>query len=448
MLAVAIEAARQLAASVEDRILGNQLDNVRFLRAVNVNESERGVEAKIVMRRRGQATNTSGQKLCYDWRFFGTNGDDWDECAHGSNKVELQPESDLAPEQARFSETRRRRFARSVTEELEANAEKCRLIVHHSQLYRNMLKRSGFDYGPYFQLLREISYDGDGHATAILPLRDYALTMRYAGEDPCVGGGNPVPTIMFSHLRKLWVSQQLFKTGGNPQLRVATHETMRAFREAECRTTVVFDDTAEPVIVLDGQRGTAITSLQKSAEGEGISEDSKQLLYSLEYKPHLSLLSEVEKSAYLTEAFKKDSRCRPSHKEIVDLADAISLHFIEAALDRINRENQPIKDKWTLQSRDLGHLDIQGVLREADSEPTQRLSKKIIFEGNLADEFYYCDVFRTNNSKMGAYMDHLAHMNPKLRVLEVGAGTGSSTGRILPYLSVQGEEWGLPGPVR
>ncbi|TDZ28552.1 Highly reducing polyketide synthase alt5 [Colletotrichum spinosum] len=326
-----------------------------------------------------------------------------------------------------------------------------------------MSKRSEFDYGPYFQLLREISYDGDGHTTAILPLRDYTLTMRHAGEDPCVvhpstldaichlqrvalprGGWNPVPTMVFSHLRKLWVSQKLFKTGGNPQLRVATHETMRAFRESECRTTVVFDDTAEPVIVLDGQRGTAITRLQKSAEGEGISEDSKQLFYSLE----------------------------PSHKEIVDLADAISLHFIEAALDphleryvAWMRRVHKVRDKWTLQSRDLGHLDIQGVLREADSEPTQRLSKKvgehlykilkgeenahqIIFVRAISPTFYHCDVFRTNNSKMGAYMDHLAHMNPKLRVLEVGAGTGSSNGRILPYLSVQGEEWGPPRPVR
>ncbi|TEA14336.1 Highly reducing polyketide synthase sor1 [Colletotrichum sidae] len=423
MLAVAIEAARQLAASVEDRILGYKLDNVRFLHIVNVHDSERGVEA-------------NGQKLCYDWRVFGTNGDDWDECAHGSIKVELQPESDLAPGQARFSETRRRRFARSVTEELEADAEKCRLTVHHSQLYRNMSKRTGFDYGPYFQLLREISYDRGGHATAVLPLRDYTLAMR--GLPLSRGGWNPVPTMVFSHLRKLWMSQQLFKAGGNPQLRVATHETMRAFREAECRTTVVFDDTAEPVIVLDGQRGTAITSLQKSTEGEGISEDSKQLLYSLEYKPDLPLLS-----------------------EIVDRADAISLHFIEAALDRINRENQPIKYERHLER----YVAWMRRVHKNKSEPTQRLSKKvgehlykilkgednahqIIFEGNLADEFYHCDVFRTNNSKMRAYMDHLAHMNPKLRVLEVGAGTGSSTGRILPYLSVQGEEWGPPRPVR
>ncbi|KAF6828375.1 KR domain-containing protein [Colletotrichum plurivorum] len=458
MLVMAIEAARQLATPVSDRIIGYQLENVRFLRAINVDDSERGTEAKIVVRRRRQATNASGQKLCYDWRVFGANGDDWDECAYGGIKVELEPEEGSASaEESARSEARRARFAASVSAELQRDAEKCRLSVHPSQFYKNMSKRSGFDYGPYFQLLRNISYDREGHAAATLSLRDYAGTMPYASENPCVvhpstldaichlqmvalsqGGWNAVPTMMFSHLRKLWVSNKLLGSAGNPELPVATHETMRAFREAECRTTVVLGD--EPVIVLDGQRGTAISSLQKSAGGSDSDEHSKQMLYSLEYKPDLA--------------------------ETIDRADAIALHFIEATLDAIDGENTPIKygdhleryvawmrrvrqsrDKWTLESRGLGHLDPQGLLRDADDEPTQRLTKKvghhlhailkgeenalqIIFEGNLANACPKSSI-------------------PSLRVLEVGAGTGSSTGRILPYLTAEGAvEWGAPKPVR
>ncbi|KAF6838015.1 KR domain-containing protein [Colletotrichum musicola] len=502
MLVMAIEAVRQLATPVSDRILGYQLENVRFLRAINVDDSERGTEAKIVVRRRRQATNASGQKLCYDWRVFGANGDNWDECAYGGIKVELEPENSASTEESARSEARGARFAASVSEELRRDAEKCRLSVHPSQLYKNMSKRSGFDYGPYFQLLRSISYDREGHAAATLSLRDYAGTMPYAGEDPCVvhpstldaichlqmvalsqGGWNAVPTMMFSHLRKLWVSNKLLVSAGNPELRVATHETMRAFREAECRTTVVLGD--EPVIVLDGQRGTAISSLQKAAGGSDSDEHSKQMLYSLEYKPDLALLYEGEKKSYLTGVFKNDPRCWAPDKETIDRADAIALHFIEATLEAIDGENTLIKygdhleryvawmrrvrqrrDKWTLESRGLGHLDSQGLLRDADDEPTQRLTKKvgqhlhailkgeenalqIIFEGNLANEFYHSDVFSTNNSKMGAYMNFLAHTNPNLRVLEVGAGTGSSTGRILPYLTTEGAvEWGAPKPVR
>ncbi|KAK1474820.1 KR domain-containing protein [Colletotrichum cuscutae] len=486
MLVMAIEAARQLATPVENRIRGYQLDNVRFLRAIDVDDSERGTEAKIVMRRRRQATNTSGQQLCYDWRVFGTNGDDWNECAYGSIKVELEPEQALGSEQAAASEARRSRFETSIKEQLQADVDKCRLVVHPSQLYKNMSQRSGFDYGPYFQLLKNISYDREGHATAMLSARDYTSSMPYAGEDPCVvhpstldavchlqmvalsqGGWNAVPTMMFSHLRKLWVSQKLFVAPGNPQLRVATRETnMRAFREAECRTLVTFADSNEPVLVLDGQRGTAITSL-KSADTAATSQgDSGQKFYGLDYKPDLSLLTVDAKSRYFAAAFKEDTRCRAPPRELTDRADAIALHFVEAALEQLTRMISRCNSIITwLESRGLSHLRIEDILDEAEGEPTQRLTKKVgehlhsilkgevnalqvIFEGNLANEFYHSDIFATNNSKMGAYINVLAHANPKLRLLEVGAGTGSSTGRILPYLAAQGVEGGPPEAVR
>ncbi|KAL2881167.1 hypothetical protein SGCOL_003457 [Colletotrichum sp. CLE4] len=326
--------------------------------------------------------------------------------------------------------------------------------------------------------------------------------MPYALEDPCVvhpstldavchlqmvalsqGGWNAVPTMMFSHLRKLWVSQRLFEAPGNLQLRAATQETMRAFREAECRTLVTFADSNEPVLVLDGQRGTAITSL-KSADAATSHGESGQNFYGLDYKPDLSLLDAKAKSRYFASAFKEDPRCRAPPKELIDRADAIALHFIETALKQVDKEDEPLqfdnhltrhvkwmrrvhqsRDTWTLDSRGLSHLSIQEILDEADSEPTQRLTKKVgehlhsilkgeanalqvIFEGNLANEFYHSDIFATNNSKMGAYINVLAHANPKLRVLEVGAETGSSTGRILPYLAAQGVEGGPPEAVR
>ncbi|TLD09599.1 hypothetical protein PspLS_11722 [Pyricularia sp. CBS 133598] len=508
MLVMAIEAARQLAsASVEDRIRGYRLDNVRFLRSVDANDTERGSEAKIVLRPRRQTTNTGGQQFCYDWRVFGINNDDWIECAHGSIQVEVAPQQGTEAEQVARSEARRARLDASLTSQVRTVADKCRLMVHPSQVYKHMSELSGFDYGPYFQCLGDISYDREGHATATLRLRDYADKMAYAAEDPCVihpttldaichlqmvalsqGGWNAVPTMMFSHLRRLWVSHKLFTAEGNPQMRAATQETMRAFREAECRTLVTLEGSEEPVVVLEGQRGTAITSLASSGGTAASGPESKQWLYGLDYKPDLSLLSPAEAQNHLASVFKRDPRCSASPKEKVDRADAIALHYIELALDAIDKEAAPLqfddhlaryvkwmrrirqqRGQWTLESRGLGHLDIEDVLRGADSEPTQRLTKKVgqhlhqilkgsvnalqvIFEGNLADanlgaEFYHCDVFATNNSKMGAYVDILAHKNPKLRLLEVGAGTGSFTGRIMPYLAA-GEEGGAPVPVR
>ncbi|KDN71930.1 putative KR domain-containing protein [Colletotrichum sublineola] len=504
MLVMAIEAARQLAsASVEDRIRGYRLDNVRFLRSIDANDTERGSEAKIVLQPRRQTTNSGSQQFCYDWRVFGINNDDWIECAHGSIQVEIDPQQGTEAEQVARSEARRARIAASVRNQVRAVTDKCRLVVHPSQVYKHMSELSGFDYGPYFQCLGDISYDREGHATATLRLRDFADKMTYAAEDPCVihpttldaichlqmvalsqGGWNAVPTMMFSHLRKLWVSHKLFTAEGNPQLRAATKETMRYFREAECRTLVTLEGSEEPVVILEGQRGTAITSLASSEGTAASAPESRQWLYGLDYKPDLSLLRSEEAQDYLASVFRQDPRCSSSPKEKVDRADAIALHYIELALDAIDKETAPPmqfedhlgryvkwmrrirqeRSQWTLESRGLGHLNMEDVLKDADYEPTQRLTKKVgqhlyqilkgsenalqvIFEGNLADEFYHCDVFATNNSKMGAYIDILAHKNPKLRLLEVGAGTGSFTGRIMPYLA-PGEEGGAPVPVR
>ncbi|CAA9961740.1 hypothetical protein PTMSG1_05117 [Pyrenophora teres f. maculata] len=464
MLVMAIEAVRQLAGPNEHRISGYRLRNVRFLRAITVNRSERGSEARIQMRPRKQATNNTNLTW-YDWRIYTTADDEWIECAYGSVMAEVDP--DANPEQAEASSARRLRFIQDLRREHEADAEKCSLGVYHTQLYQNMAKFSGFDYGPYFQQLRNISYDRSGHASATLALRGYSETMPYAHEDPCVihpttldaichlqmvalskGGWQPIPTMMFSHLKDLWVSHKLFTAESNAQIRAATHETMRSFREAECKTVVLLADSLEPVLVAEGQRGTAITSFSRSSNSD--SDDSaSRMSYDISYQPDLSLLTMKETQDYLMSTF-NDPRYRPPPKANVDHGDAISLYFVESVLKQLEidgpqhyedhferyvawmRRVAANRHKWTLESRGLGHMDIQEILREADNEPTQRLAKKvgenlyqilkgkanalqIIFEGGLADAFYHSEMF-------------------SLRVLEIGAGTGSSTAQILPYL--------------
>ncbi|KAH9870202.1 hypothetical protein J1614_007125 [Plenodomus biglobosus] len=434
MLVMAIEAVRQLAGPNEHRISGYRLRNVRFLRAITVNKSERGSEARIQMRPRKQAANNTNITW-YDWCIYTTAADEWIECAYGSVMAEFDP--NMNPEQAEASSARRLRLVQDLRRQYDEDAAKCSLGVYHTQLYQNMAKFSGFDYGPYFQQLRNISYDRSGHASATLALRGYSEHMSYANEDPCVihpttldaichlqmvalskGGWEPIPTMMFSHLKDLWVSQKLFTAKADAQLRVATHETMRSFREAECKTVVLLDDSLEPVLVAEGQRGTAITSFPRSSVKD--SDDSaSRMSYSISYQPDLSLLSMWETQDYLMSTF-NDPRYRPPPKENVDRGDAISLHFVEGVLKQLDIDGpQHYKDhferyvawmrrvaasrhKWTLESRGLGHMDIQEILRTADNEPTQRLAKKvgehlyqilkgeanalqIIFEGGLAD---------------------------------------------------------------
>jgi acyl transferase domain-containing protein len=426
MIAMAIEAARQLSAHQEHQITGYRLKNMRFLRAININTSEHGTEAQIHLRPRRLASNITAHTW-YDWRIYSLNSDEWTECAYGSIKVELGNDNSA------IVDARNTRVVESLQQIYQQAASQCSQSVHHDQLYDNLAK-FGFSYGPYFRQLRGVRYSKTGCASATLALRGYAEKMLYAAEDPCVihpttldslchlqmvalssGGWKQIPTMIFSHLRELWVSQKLLTAVGNPLLSASTHETMRGFREAEFDTIVLLADTQEPVLTIEGERGTAITSLSLFAEASAKGSDG--IIYSLDFRPDLSLLNTEETRNVLTPCFKE---FEPPVKENIDRADAIALYHVERVLKQLSRDTRPQdkshlkryiswmervaneRTKYTLESRDRGNLDIRDVLREAHSEPSQRLIAavgdnlyqiitgqtdplQVIFEGGLAD---------------------------------------------------------------
>ncbi|EAT80347.2 hypothetical protein SNOG_11935 [Parastagonospora nodorum SN15] len=338
-----------------------------------------------------------------------------------------------------------------------------------------MAKLSGFDYGPYFQQVRNISYDRSGHASATLALGGHSETMPYAQEDPCFiypttldaiyhlqiaalskGGWETITTMMFSHLKDLWVSHKLLAAGADSQLRAATHETMPSFREAECKTIVLLADSMEPVLVVEGQRGTAITSFPGSAFTDG-DDSASRMSYGIPYQPDLSLLTMEETEDYLIFTF-DNPKYRPLPKETVDRGDAISLFFVENVLKQLDVDVPQHYEDHFREIRGHGCAVLPRTdtdfLEEAEHEPTQKLAKKfgenlyqilkgdanalpIIFEGGSADAFYYSEIFSVGYRKVGAHMSIMAHKNPQLRVLEIGAGTGSSTAQILRYLVLQ-----------
>ncbi|KAK1978867.1 KR domain-containing protein [Colletotrichum cereale] len=482
MIAMAIEGVRQLATNESHRIRGYQLKNIRFQKAITVDKSDKGVEVRIQMRQRKQVTNNPIQGW-YDWRIYTTSSEEWVECAYGSIRLDLDPKNEI--ERAIDADARLTRFSKTIKEGYMQDAEKCVLGVHHTQFYDNIHKHSGYDYGDAFRQLRDIKYDRAGHATASLSLRNYMDAMPWASEDPCVihptafdaifqaqmvalsqGGWERIPTMMFTRLKSLWVSHALFTTPGNPKLSIASHETMRTFREVECKTVVLFDGLSEPVLVSSGQRGTAITSLATSLGSGG--KAANLMSYGIDYRPDLSLLHPKEIQAHMESVFKKEGLLPPI-KENIDRADALALHFVEAVLEKLDQTGfkkfeghlekyvawmrwvAAHRQKWSLESRGRTDLKIEDIIAEADSEPSQRLGNmvgaqlyhiltgeknplQVIFEGGLVEDFYHSDMFSTNDTKVGAYMRLLVHSNPHMRILELGAGTGSSTAQILPSL--------------
>ncbi|EOD51963.1 putative polyketide synthase protein [Neofusicoccum parvum UCRNP2] len=448
MLVMAIEAARQLCPR-PDGITGYRLQNVRLLRAIPVSGSDQGSEAQLHMRPRGDPA----QHPWYDWRIFTLGGGggsdaDWVEAAHGSVKVEHRAESSdddgMAARAARRADALRSRHDEVVGS--------CFLGVRR-ELFYDAVARLGFQYGPFFRQLRDVRYDGAGRAAASIPLRSWVPGTPYAETDPCVihpvaldalthlmmvalsaGGGRPIPTMMFTHLKEMWVSQELLTAAGEPVLHASAYETMRGFREAEYSMTAFLAGSREPVLTSEGQRGTAITSLAGSA---AMDDGTDKMCYGMDWKPCMALMTREQAQKYFERQFAV--HIAPPSKETIDFADALAMHYLESVLEELDKDSSRKYEKhfekyvwWMRQvvhDKDrVGEHLRQVLIGKAD--PLQ-----VIFEGHLVDEFYHSPLLTLNSKKMGVVIEVLAHENPGLRVLEIGAGTGSSTAEILPYLT-------------
>lgn len=408
IIVMAIEAARQMTESQQQnqnqeqqqRIVGYRVADVRFLRSIPVDTSERGNEAQLHMRQRRDNINNTLQKW-YDWRVFTIGAaDEWLEAAHGSIKVEVESVGSV-------DETTRRRQQREFDRlrmEHDGIIDACKYKTYPDQMYGN-IRAHGMDYGPYFARLSDISYNNDGRATASLTTRDYAEKMEYANEDPCVihpttldalchlqmvsvsaGGLRSIPAMMFTHCREMWISNKLFEVQGNLKLQAATSETMRGFRECECDTVALHAETREPMVIIRGERGTAITSLDHDADAEPVA-----ACYQLAYQPDLSLMTNEETFGFLmNNTFKgfalPDRNC-------LDRVDAIVNYYVEKTLQLLEKETftyptdhlaqyiQWMKRQYAGKSRqeldDRPDIDVEALLLADPAEPTEDLVRRV-----------------------------------------------------------------------
>lgn len=411
IIVMAIEAARQMTESQQQnenqnkqqRIVGYRVADVRFLRSIAVDAGERGSEAQLHMRQRRDNINNTLQKW-YDWRVFTIgSADEWLEAAHGSIKVEVEAISS-ADEAA---QRRQQREADKLRAEHDRIIDYCKFKTYPDQMYGN-IRAHGMDYGPYFARLSDISYDNSGRAAASVTTRDYAEKMEYANEDPCVihpttldalchlqmvsvsaGGLRSIPAMMFTHCREMWISNKLFELPGNVKLHAATTETMRGFRECECDTVALLAETREPMVIIRGERGTAITSLDHDAsEAEPVA-----ACYQLAYHADLSLMTNNESYKFLMDNTFRDFAL--PDKNCLDRVDALVHYFVEKTLERFEKEGfthptdhlaqyvnwmkrvSQTPDKPRHESCGSVDIDVEALLLREAAEPTEQLVRRV-----------------------------------------------------------------------
>jgi len=476
MLVMAVEACRQLAAA-EIEPSGYQLNNISFPAGFAINPDSETVEAQLHFfpHRAGNQQVTG-----WDFQIFAHVNNMWTETCVGTITIELRPFAGLEKDRLEaldLSELLRGGFANSWEK------------LNSSQFYED-LRACGYELGPTFQALEELRFTRDGQATAKIACDNWTQKVKsypeisqhvihptdldaifqssiaaYSKDSPLV-----VPVLIPTKLKSLWISGDMVNRKQGREIRILTKTEYRGYREADFSMGAVGGDDHLQILI-QGFQQTSLGDQATNAE-----ENPARSCFTTCWRPDFKLLQNAEIEDLCHIAVDPDSI--PLF-DLVDRQELVTLYYMEKALKEIPQNDVDIipphlkkymswmKHQWDpilLEKLRKIHPENEKLFggkatREeflskfVKESPEGKLlvtvgnnvvpiitgeldALELLFGGdNMLNEYYTSAPFTACFKRLTAYIDIIAHENPALNVLEVGAGTGSLTGSVLKSLT-------------
>ncbi|PYH88158.1 ketoacyl-synt-domain-containing protein [Aspergillus ellipticus CBS 707.79] len=469
MIVMAIEAARQMA-DPSRQIASYSLEDVALLKALLLNLSPKGVETELHLR--PQKRLRAGCDRHAFHLYFRTSAD-WVETCHGTVVTHYKPET--SPADPKLEARLRHIFPR------------CTRWIDSSALYENLAKY-GFGFGPAFQTLRNVYYNQAGEATALIDPRDWTakvkdshlvqdhvihptaldalLHLTAVGESS--GSWEPLATSVPTKIANMWISNALLAHPENQCLRVATQRTFRGYRDNIFSAAAYDSVTDECQILMDGHQSTAISSRQPSDP------EKYTLGLDIDWRPDVDLLTPDQLRVACRETVTPDDVADPL---LLDKEELVLLFYLQQAITKLDaggfngEARHAVKYIEWMKKRveeyeaadgikpSLGDTDyFRQLLAEIPpsleaalySDVGENLAEilrgeidamEILFSGeSRAASYYTSQTFTAVNKAASTYVDLLAHKDPSIKILEVGAGTGGLSASILGRLALPGKK--------
>lgn len=496
MVVMAVEAARQISSSAATRpIKGYRLVDVNFLKAVRLSTAEEGIQTQFYLR--PQKTGGTAASYRSEFRLYMISNDEWIENCYGTIITEYDEddaEVDHGFESQQKLTSHQDAFTRGV--------QRCHKKVDSEQMYSN-LKGLGFGFGPTFQTLEQVSYTDEGEATATINLHAWKekvpaetrMIQRHVIHPTALdgvfhltvtaitrGGWASIPTMVPTRLQNLWISNAFLTRPDLTTIEAYSNSRAEGFREAEFDIVALDPNTKEPLVILDGYRATAVTSLDVSSSSES---RWKRLCYSIDVRPDIDLLDRDSLAAYCTDSV---HAIHEHAGDLIDEAELVCLYFMTEASAALRHDESKglsvhLESYISWMRHHCNGHDAKAILSSPEgqrfcSEPIYRdalLSKmeqsgpegrtyvtvgrnlirilsglldplELLLDQNLLQSFYSGSSFTANYQKMSAFVDLSAHKRPNQSILEIGAGTGGATRPILDILGRKdpNDEHGTP----
>ena len=480
---MAIEAARQISDS-STPIRGYAFEDVKFFKPLLVSLGSEGVETQLSLR----PQSTDNGSATFSFCLYTYPKETCIEVCRGTITAHFdEREGGLQPRTLPWGSTQDS-FKTCVQDHCR------RRVVDKTDLYEN-LDKLGFNFGPWFQSLNDVSYTDEGQAAAMLDLRFWKTT--FSKEDcqshvvhPIAldavfhltivalakGGWEPIPTMVPTQLRTMWISDRLRSDDSLDALNLLANQIFRGYREAEFSVQGQDPTSGERLISVEGYRGTAISNLESSSLSF---HHPKALGFKINWRPDWTKLSHDEVAQICASAAEYCQR--PSQRQTQDL-ELACLRYISTALSEMQASLE-IKPLDGYLERYLGWAklwreritaagDFQGWHKGESPVPEPAYARltiptddhqgpewelyrtvgenlipilrgdvnplDVLFQGTLMETFYSGLTFTASYKMLAAFVGLLVHKDPELKILELGAGTGGATTYILDEISTEG----------
>lgn len=483
MIAAVLEGAQRLT---EDReTLGYELEDVNMIKALILADASTEVEIELRMRRLETKSVAEATRPLYEFRLYSYCDGQWSQHCEGHVRVECKSDrTSFATHDPRLE------VLQQTMSDFDRLSNEGLRTLTSTDLYEHLFPKFGYGYGPAFQGLTNIYSDERAEACAsIRPLKqevkerlhirhphivhpaalDAALQLAFVAASR--GGTTNIPTIVPNRIHKLWISNDGLGFPEVNEVRLHASASMNHRRKMEASVSVLCAETDKLLMHVGSFEGKCISS----AATNDTKQDQLMLrpCFRMDWKPDIELMSTQQVLNWCWEKLE----LKASEEEVIDLQRtefALLFHSILNVQKKLAQSEvvfakphirqyvqwlhgqasaflsgdyPEVQARYKMLEQNAGTLmrareRVQGSnfwrlpLAVADNLLELLTGKldalQLLFGNNDATAFYNeATEYSRCGESIARYVELLAHKDPGLRILEVGAGTGSTTRCVL-----------------
>jgi len=455
---MALEAVRQLH---EDRkhIAAYQMRGVRFLKAVTISHENQGTQLQITLRT--VPFKTAPQPKCTFEEFnIYVYEDGWQKCCTGEIAVQYKQD-----EQCVFGRGEYKKFLQKKAQSITNASSICKTPLRTSEIY-NAFERAGISYGSAFRSMQDVNWNREDQATGSVQIRHWESEGYVMSLDPHLIHPSALDAVLqmtfpaYSIYRKespgttvpislstAWFSEDLAQAPPNAKALVHAQVKSRGFRNHAFSVAAMVDRAKYPCFF-----GTMETTT--FSNNETLPAKEKKPLYRIEYKPDFDLLPKstifLESCKYASPKLveEKEELCLCSMQNALSNIKSAPAHlpthlqeYIYWMRTKLSKHVEATAEHIEALCQKLEPVDVEArlLVRVARNLQSVLLGQTdaltLLFADDILSEFYAnSHSTRELFSHAAEQIDILAHKFPSMRVLEIGAGTGSATAYVFAAL--------------